>query len=197
MNADSRKIKSLTRKVFRDRRRSGPIHQVSLPVIEKWPQKWQDKVKNAGYIAAYMPIDVEPLTEAFLSSLTSFPVKVCFPRVEEDRIVFYEAESADAFVPGSFSIPEPTPDAHMVSPDKIGIMLIPALAYDMAGTRLGRGKGFYDRFCGAFEEKKRPLLIGAVAKKNLFGSLVSDPWDLKVDLIVTEASFTDVSGKYK
>ena len=195
MNADSWKIKSLTRRVFRDRRKMRPVDPVSLPVIEKWPEKWQDKVKNAAYLAAYMPIDIEPLTEALLSSLASFPVKVCFPKVEEDRIVFYEAESADAFVPGSFSIPEPAPDAHMVSPEEIGVMLIPALAYDMAGTRLGRGKGFYDRFCGAFAEGERPFLIGAVAESNLFGSLLSDPWDLKVDLIVTETSFIDVSGE--
>ena len=60
MSENTRRAKALMRRVLRDRRRD-TSQEASRSVldIEKWPQKWQDKVKTARYIAAYMPIDEE------------------------------------------------------------------------------------------------------------------------------------------
>jgi len=68
-------------------------------------------------------------------------------------------------------------------------MLVPGMAYDSCGTRLGRGKGYYDRFCGKMDKKLRPLFIGVTANKNVFSAFPADTWDLKVDALVTETVF--------
>ena len=189
MSENTRRAKALMRRVLRDRRRD-TSQEASRSVldIEKWPQKWQDKVKTARYIAAYMPIDEELHLDELLRSL---PVKTCFPRVEGDDIVFYEAGEGDMFETGSFSIPEPQTDLPKVDPSMIDLVLVPGMAYDLSGTRLGRGKGYYDRFFGSLGE--RPACIGVVAEKNVFSAFPKDAWDLSVDALLTETSFTEVS----
>jgi 5-formyltetrahydrofolate cyclo-ligase len=189
MSENTRRAKALMRRVLRDRRRSSGQGSVRSALdIEKWPQKWQDKVKTARYVAAYMPIDEELHLDDLLRPL---PVKTCFPRVEGDDIVFYEAKDSGSFKSGSFSILEPEADLPKVDPSLIDVILVPGMAYDVSGTRLGRGKGYYDRFCGSLE--RRPVCIGVVAEKNVFSALPKDPWDLSVDALLTETSFTEVS----
>lgn len=189
MSENTRRAKALMRRVLRDRRRSSGQGSVRSALdIEKWPQKWQDKVKTARYVAAYMPIDEELHLDDLLRPL---PVKTCFPRVEGDDIVFCEAKDSGSFKSGSFSILEPEADLPKVDPSLIDVILVPGMAYDVSGTRLGRGKGYYDRFCGSLE--RRPVCIGVVAEKNVFSALPKDPWDLSVDALLTETSFTEVS----
>ena len=190
MSEDTRRAKALIRRVLRDRRRSASQDTVrTILDIENWPQKWQDKVKTARYIAAYMPIDEELRLESFLRSIS---VKTCFPKVQGEDIVFYEAETGDSFEKGSFSILEPGSDLPKVDPSLIDIILVPGMGYDLSGTRLGRGKGYYDRFCGILAS--RPLCIGVAAEKNVFSAFPKDPWDLSVDALVTEESFREISG---
>jgi len=190
MSEDIRRAKKLLRRVLRDRRRtSDPSFSLPILDIEKWPQKWQDKVKAAGCIALYMPIDEELLLDPLMEKLPQGSVKMCFPRVEGEEISFCEAETTDSFEKGSFSIPEPGENLKKVDPAQIDIMLVPGMAYDSCGIRLGRGKGYYDRFCGKMDKKLRPLFIGVTANKNIFSAFPADTWDLKVDALVTETVF--------
>jgi len=192
MSENTRRAKGLLRRVLRDRRRSFAGDPALLILdIEKWPQKWQDKVMSAGVVALYMPIDEELHLEMLLEKLSSHSIRTCFPRVEGEEIAFYEAEKTDSFEPGSFSIPEPGSGSEKVDPSLIDIMFIPGMAFDLDGTRLGRGKGYYDRFFGALDPEKRPVCLGVAVKKNIFSAFPKDPWDLKVDALVTETSFTE------
>lgn len=194
MSSTAQQLKKLMRRVLRDRRRfhSGDS-AVMCADIEKWPKKWQDRIEGASMVAGYMPIDEEPLLDEVLKSLTKRGVKMCFPRVEGDDIVFYEASSEDAFEEGSFSIREPKKGLSKVDPSAIDVMLVPGMAFDNKGTRLGRGKGFYDRFCRDLKEKRDISIIGVVRERNLLPAIPKEPWDLIVDAVVTEASFTDVN----
>lgn len=195
MNGNARNLKKLTRRVLRDRRR--PDQEVCAADIEKWPKKWQDRIIGAHMVAAYMPIDDEPLLDKLLKGLKEHNVKMCFPRVEGDDIVFYEASSEDAFEEGNFSIREPKPGLSIVEPSKIDVMFVPGMAFDRKGTRLGRGKGFYDRFCRDLKGNGRLSIIGVVSEKNLLPAIPREPWDLVVDAVVTESSFTDVFDHVK
>ena len=192
MSENTRRAKGLLRRVLRDRRRSlARDHGLSILDIEKWPQKWQDKVMSAGVVALYMPIDEELCLDTLLEKLSSRSIRTCFPRVEGEEIAFYEAGEADSFETGSFSIQEPCSGSKKVEPSLIDILFIPGMAFDLEGTRLGRGKGYYDRFFGSLDPEKRPVCFGVAAKKNIFSAFPKDPWDLKVDALVTETSFTE------
>ena len=184
------RIKILTRRVFKDRKKaSDGLSEKEILDIEKWPQKWQDKVRNARLIAGYMPLSDELSLDTFWKSITA---RKCFPRVEGEEIVFYEAFGEETFEQGSFSILEPKRGLSRVELSQIDVVLVPATAYGRDGTRLGRGKGFYDRCFSEGKDGKKPLLIGVVPSENLLSRVPRDPWDLRVSAIVTDQEFLEV-----
>ena len=82
---------------------------------------------------------------------------------------------------GSFHIEEPTGD-DVVDVDDIELMIIPAVAFDRKGNRLGRGKGFYDRLLAA----SRATKIGVGYEFQLLESIPSEPHDVAMDMVITQ-----------
>ena len=82
---------------------------------------------------------------------------------------------------GSFHIEEPTGE-DVVDVDDIELMVIPAVAFDRKGNRLGRGKGFYDRLLSTSKATK----IGVGYEFQLFDSLPSEPHDVAMDMVITQ-----------
>ena len=197
--AGNSSIKKLTRKVCRDRwLQKKDVPPVSILPIEKWPQKWQDRIKAAKMVACYMPIREELRIRDLVGALQKTGVKFCFPRVEGDVIAFYEVSEECALNQGKYGILEPGEMCNRVDPESIDIMLIPATAYGRDGTRLGRGKGYYDKYVGNNRHGHSGAFtghtIGVIPMENLMGTVPSDTWDLKVSGICTESAFIDVEG---
>ncbi len=112
---------------------------------------------------------------------------VAFPRVTRDGLRFHRA-AWDALVPGQLGIPEPRTDAPEVVPD---LLLVPLLAVTTAGTRLGQGKGYYDR---ALAEMRRAAPVRTVALAwdcQIAVTLPADPWDMPVDFVATPTRLFD------
>lgn len=82
---------------------------------------------------------------------------------------------------GSFHIEEPTGD-DVVDVDDIELMVVPAVAFDRKGNRLGRGKGFYDRLLSSTKATK----IGVGYEFQLFDSIPSEPHDVAMDMVITQ-----------
>ena len=82
---------------------------------------------------------------------------------------------------GSFHIEEPTGD-DTVDVDDIELMVVPAVAFDRKGNRLGRGKGFYDRLLATSKATK----IGVGYEFQLFDSIPSEPHDVAMDMVITQ-----------
>lgn len=195
--AEINRAKSLLRKVFRDRAKQMPEGYGSACEPERFPEVWKARFRHARRIAAYRPLPDELSLDTVLLCSEWKEGKFCFPRVEGEDIRFYEADSEERFRSGAFSIEEPDMSCEKVDPDDIDIILVPAVAYGMDGTRIGRGKGFYDRFisqsfesCGKIEGKYR---IGVVPACRVLGQVPSDSWDMKVDAILTEGSLIDLA----
>ena len=200
--------KALMRKVLRDREKAcreggGPFGTDGREPLQDgcgealslkaWPEVWQARMRNAGVIAAYRPLSDELGLKVLFEELKKNNVKVCYPKVCGTDLEFYEASEKEDFEKGAFSIEEPVEGLRKEDPENIGIVLIPAVAYGKNGKRIGRGKGFYDRFvstfsisCGTIEGK---YLIGVIPKRRLMGAVPSDDWDLSVDAILTEEQF--------
>ena len=85
---------------------------------------------------------------------------------------------------GAFGIWEPFPDpSRLVAPDAFDLVLVPGLAFDLDGGRLGRGAGFYDRFLSALSPKTR--LVGVALDEQIVEKAPRDRFDLPVDALAT------------
>lgn len=82
---------------------------------------------------------------------------------------------------GAFHIEEPTGN-DCVDPSAIELVIVPAVAYDRKGNRLGRGKGFYDRLLKTTKATK----IGVGYDFQLFDELPSEPHDVAMDMVITQ-----------
>ncbi len=88
---------------------------------------------------------------------------------------------------GPHGIAQPAPDAAPAAPESLDAVLLPLLAFDDSGTRLGSGAGYYDRAL-AFRRTQAPppLLVGIAFEAQRFDALPREPWDIPLDAIVTE-----------
>lgn len=89
--------------------------------------------------------------------------------------------------PGPFGIRQPRDDAPCAQP---AVLLLPLLAADMRGTRLGQGGGHYDRYLAA--TMPRPLAIGLAWECQVVAELPRDRWDVALDMVATPTRLLDL-----
>ena len=82
---------------------------------------------------------------------------------------------------GAFHIEEPTGD-NIADPEEIELVVVPAVAYDRRGNRLGRGKGFYDRFLASTKATK----IGVGYEFQLLDEIPAEAHDVPMDMVITQ-----------
>ena len=104
-------------------------------------------------------------------------------RVEGDAMRFCDCDPA-ALRRGAFGIAEPEPGARTCPPGEIDLVVVPGVAFTAGGVRLGRGKGYYDRYLSQAEF--RGATVGVCYAHQLVGELPSEPHDVAVDCVVAE-----------
>ncbi len=95
--------------------------------------------------------------------------------------------------PGPFNIPEPRLEAlRPVDPGQIDLLIVPGVAFDLQGNRLGYGGGYYDRFF----ERLRPgvPLVALAFELQLVEQVPVEPWDRRMDWVVTERRAIHTAG---
>lgn len=140
----------------------------------------QSKLKNimssrSGLWGAYNNLSDEP---QILWSQVSESVQWVFPKVTSQQLQFRKA--ATEFEKSELGVEEPI-DGEIVHLSDIQGFVIPGVAYDKNGFRLGRGKGFYDRSLQNF----KGLKIGVCFEDSLCEEIPSESHDIKCDQIVT------------
>lgn len=89
--------------------------------------------------------------------------------------------------PGRYGIRVPADGCAPIDPAQLDVILLPGLAFDHAGRRLGRGAGFYDRYISALHEAgHKPTLIGVCHHAQIVDSVPTEPHDHRVDRVITE-----------
>ena len=99
---------------------------------------------RAKVVALFASLKDEPLTAPALERW-SRSKRIVLPRVEGDIMRFYDYDPASMNDSGSFGISEPEATA-LCRPEEIDFIIVPGVAFTAAGMRLGRGKGFYDKY---------------------------------------------------
>ena len=142
------------------------------------------ELKNAKRIALYRSINGEVPVDGLAEFFMSQGKKCCFPRIENDTMVFCDCDSLEngEFVQSSIGIKEPVNTKHAVDPKDIDVVVLPAVAYNEEGTRLGMGGGFYDRFIGALGSD-RPYLLGICYEFQICSDVPGTDNDISADFI--------------
>jgi 5-formyltetrahydrofolate cyclo-ligase len=112
---------------------------------------------------------------------TDWPVDkvLAFPRTSPSGLAFFIGRE---LLSGPFGAPEPVGSIPAPPPD---LVLVPGLAFDRAGHRLGRGGGFYDRFLETLPSP-RPTLCGVCFSCQIVPAVPREAHDARVDFVLTE-----------
>lgn len=141
--------------------------------------------RSAAVIAVFDPLPSEPDIASLRELLPES--RFCYPRCEDDALVFYFVESDAALLPVSdrrFREPDPACCAP-AAPAQFDAILVPGVAFSPDGTlRLGRGGGFYDRFLA--HRSLNAARLGVCFSLQLRDDIPQDPHDQPVDEVITE-----------
>jgi len=148
-------------------------------------------LRNARHIAAYLAADGEidpaPLLECLWSAGKSVYLPVLVP-FAHGKLWFARYRPGDTLVENRFGIPEPQ-HRQLVRPGALDLVLMPLVAFDHAGNRLGMGGGFYDRsfaFLHTRHHWRRPILVGLAFQFQQQNSIQPNHWDVPLNAIATE-----------
>ena len=138
-------------------------------------------------ISGYMPIGSEIDPRTLMRHLSARGSTLCLPdtNTPDAPLSFRRWDVGDDLQTGSFGIRVPSGDADHLRPD---LLLVPMLAFDRAGHRLGYGGGYYDRTIAALRTEKEITTVGLAFSGQVRDDLPVGPHDMRLDWIVTESA---------
>jgi len=154
------------------------VESVSVKVCEN--VKELDCFKQARKIASYIAVngEINPIT------LENPEIEFSYPVIQKSgNLKFFH--SNDRLVTGKYGIPEPA-DGIEEEVEKLDLVILPLVAADIAGNRVGHGAGYYDKTFDPEKLSKRPKLVGLGYEFQVFQSIQPEAWDVPLDAVVTE-----------
>jgi 5-formyltetrahydrofolate cyclo-ligase len=141
--------------------------------------------RNFRCVSAFFPYQSEIDTRPLLGRLAGEGWTSALPIVvaKGEPLIFRRWYPGELTVPGMWGIPVPTERAPLVEPD---VLLVPLLAFDRKGYRLGYGGGFYDRTIAGLRARKTIVAIGVAYAGQEVDSVTRDAHDQPLDFVMTE-----------
>lgn len=136
--------------------------------------------RSAKTIYGYLPYNQEVRTVPMLEQALRDGKRVAVPKVFGDRMKFIYLEDLSQVGPGYAGIPEPVADGP-VAADPTALVLMPGLAFDEMGHRMGYGGGFYDKFLA--EEPNHPT-VALCYEFQMVPRVPAEEYDIPVDLVL-------------
>lgn len=140
-------------------------------------------------IAVYLAHDNEISLDNLIAELWQTECFVFLPVLDSDGQTLYFVRYCASTVmkKNRYNIAEPDNKSEFILPNELDIVLMPLVAFDNNGVRLGMGKGYYDKsfsFCRYPHDK--PQLIGVAYQCQHYEALPTDEWDVPLDGVMTE-----------
>ncbi len=140
---------------------------------------------QADCIALYAPVHQEVDTSRILASAFGSGKRILYPALCGKHMLFRPVRGLECFQEGPFGILEPCPTGVEHQADEADLIVVPGVAFDLSGHRIGYGKGYYDRFLQHPGIKAR--LVGLCHDFQLInGEIPADRHDIKMNIIVTD-----------
>lgn len=167
----------------------GPVDPGTSDLVVVGLRSWL-AARLPGTVSAYLPlsdeVDVTPLFEALPGWRWVLPrVEVDGSLTFRDRDLLRERHE--------LGMSQPVASGEMVPVPQIDVFLVPGLAFDSSGARLGRGRAYYD---GVLAERRTDsTAIGVTVAERVVAEVPVEPHDRTVDLLATEAGIIDCSSR--
>ena len=145
----------------------------------------------AQRLALYAPVQGEVDTSVVFEVARDAGKTVFFPVVQGNSLVFRSVSTILQLKRGTFGVLEPDDTCPAVDPCVADVVVVPGVGFDPAGTRIGYGKGYYDRSFHALEGSGR--LAAFSYELQVVDSIAGEPHDVAVDWIFTETRTIRVS----
>lgn len=135
----------------------------------------------AGYWPLGDEIDIRPTLDAFKN--TGGDVALPVAAQQGQVLIFRNYTPGDPLETGPFGTQHPSVRASVVAPD---VLLLPLIAFDLTGQRLGYGAGYYDRTVAALRSERKILVIGVAYDEQEVAAVPVDGHDQPMDAVVTD-----------
>ncbi len=142
---------------------------------------------NAEVVFFYASFRSEVETHSMIRESLEMGKRVMLPKVQIDGhlVKLYEIQDIHELSPGHMGIPEPSfNNTYPLSIDEVNMIIIPGVAFDYSGNRLGYGGGYYDMLLA--QRKKKAPIIALAYEEQLVDEIPSEPHDIKIDMIITD-----------
>jgi len=143
----------------------------------------------AGAVMFYVDTRSEVRTRPFLPAVIAAGKRVVVPCCVQGKLELFHLESMEELAPGHFGIKEPRPELRpapgkRVDPRELGLVMVPGLAFDRRGGRIGYGKGYYDRLLRRARPSARRVAVAFECQ--LFPEVPMLEYDVFMDKVITE-----------
>ena len=195
---DEPETRTELRKRLRDQRRHLPAEHRSN--AEHAAARHLEKFLGSqppGLLGTYMPTDGELDINHTVDSLRDLGWRIFLPVLQADlQMEFAEWVATETLLPNKYGILEPAAPKKMLPARSLNVVVVPCVALDESGNRLGFGAGYYDRaFSGQVAGiAQLPKLVGCAFDLQLVQGLVAEPWDVPMQYTLTESKLSPVSA---
>ena len=144
-------------------------------------------------VSGFMPLKSEINPLPLMRKLAGQGARLALPVVagRGKPLIMREWVFGEPLVAGVWGIREPKPEAAVVDPD---ILLVPLLAFDRAGHRIGYGAGYYDLTLAQLRARKPLIAVGLAFAAQEVAAVPATPRDARLDLVLTEREVLDLRG---
>lgn len=158
--------------------------------LEQLPEYFTD-ARVAGYWASNGELPLNLVIPPLATRGQQFLLPVIGP---DRQLRFTPWQSGEEVQPNRHGIPEPANPTEWLEPFQLDLVLVPLLAFDRRGNRLGYGGGYYDRSFAFLNDQVRPtepLLVGIAYAFQELPEVDEEDWDVPLDFIATESELID------
>lgn len=179
--------KSIRKQILALRDQQNNKDQISAKILEKVFEL--SDFQQANTVLIYLDIKSEVRTRPSLSRLLDFGKIIVIPFVSSQGLELFHLEDLTELEDGAYGVLEPSLELRKnpkkkVSADEIDLAIIPGVAFDSEGARLGYGKGYYDKLLS--ELRLDCLMLGLAFECQLHANLPQEEHDISLDIIITD-----------
>lgn len=184
---------ALRREMIRRREELDPAERERLSREAQEAVIRSEPFQRAKVVFLYAAFRGEVGTDRIAAAALAAGKRLVLPRVgrKPPRLYLHEyAGDPNSLLPSAFGVPEPDPSWPQVEPGAVDLVVVPGVAFDPAGWRLGYGAGYYDRTLPAIRAgNPSAVAVGLAYGFQVVPGLPVDPHDVPMDAIATEVGW--------